>query len=177
MHPGESPEYKLLPPASEGWGKVIFSLCVSVHTSTGGGGIPQPGLDGGGGGVLRSGVHGVWVPQPGLDDLGGTLARSGWWGVGGGGVPHPRSEVGGGVPHSRSEVGEYPIPSLRWGVPHPRSGGYPARSGWWGVLGVPPGQVWMVGGVPETPPQPGLGGWGVPGVPPMPGLDVGGYPG
>ena len=28
----------LLPPASEGWREVIFSLCVSVHTSTGGGG-------------------------------------------------------------------------------------------------------------------------------------------
>ena len=27
-----------LPPASKGWGKVIFSVCVSVHTSMGGGG-------------------------------------------------------------------------------------------------------------------------------------------
>ena len=66
----------LLPPASEGWGKVLFSVCLSVHTSTGGGGgtpsqvwvrgypfpdlgipsqvwmggYPIPGLDGGGGG-------------------------------------------------------------------------------------------------------------------------------
>ena len=35
----------LLPPASEGWEKVIFSVCLSVHT--GGGGLP-PSADGGG---------------------------------------------------------------------------------------------------------------------------------
>ena len=29
-------------------GKVIFSLCVSVHTSTGGRGVPDPAMDGGG---------------------------------------------------------------------------------------------------------------------------------
>ena len=28
----------LLPPASEGWGKVLFSVCLSVHTS---GGVPH----------------------------------------------------------------------------------------------------------------------------------------
>ena len=43
-----------LPPASEGWGKVIFSLCVSVHRGGEGypsqvltGGYPIPGPDGG----------------------------------------------------------------------------------------------------------------------------------
>ena len=52
-------ERKLLPPASEGWGKVLFSVYLSVHTSTGGGG----------GSPARSG----WLG-------GGSLARSGWWG-------------------------------------------------------------------------------------------------
>ena len=28
----------LLPPASEGWGKVLFSVCLSVHTR---GGVPH----------------------------------------------------------------------------------------------------------------------------------------
>ena len=55
---------QLLPSASEGWVKVMFSVCLSVHTSRGGypgqvwmvgGGVPWPGLDGGG------------VTQPGLD--------------------------------------------------------------------------------------------------------------
>ena len=80
-----------LPPASEGMGKVLFPVFLSVHTSMGGGGAT----------LARSGWWGggypgqVWmvgrgVPQPGLDG-GGTqgtpmtgwgtrLARSGWWG-------------------------------------------------------------------------------------------------
>ena len=37
-----------LPPASEGCGKVLFSVCLSVHTSTRGGGVPWSGPDGGG---------------------------------------------------------------------------------------------------------------------------------
>ena len=53
-----------LPPASEGWGKVLFSVCLSVNTSTGGRGVPQSGLDGGGG-----------VPRSGLDGW-GILTRS-----------------------------------------------------------------------------------------------------
>ena len=36
----------LLPPASEGWGKVLLSVCQSTPRL--GGGVPQPGLDGGG---------------------------------------------------------------------------------------------------------------------------------
>ena len=59
-----------------------------------GGGVPQPGLDGGeGGGVPQPGLDGGGEPQPGLDGgggypsqvwmVGGTPARSGWWGVGG----------------------------------------------------------------------------------------------
>ena len=63
----------LLPPASEEWGKVLFSVCLSVHISTPGGvgypkvphpadrgGYPIPGLDG-------SGYPGVRAP-----------ARTGW---------------------------------------------------------------------------------------------------
>ena len=38
----------LLPPASEGWGKVLFSVCLSVHTSTGGEGGPRSRFLGGG---------------------------------------------------------------------------------------------------------------------------------
>ena len=57
--------YTSLPPASEGWGKVIFLLCVSVHTSTGGGQVPRSGLDGGG-----------EVGTPARSGWGATLARS-----------------------------------------------------------------------------------------------------
>ena len=70
---------RLLPPASEGWGKVLFSVCLSVHIS--GGGVPQSGL---GRRVPQSGLGGtpsqVWV--------GGTPSQV--WG----GTPSP-----GGVPH------------------------------------------------------------------------------
>ena len=59
-----------LPPASEGWGKVLFSVCLSVHIS-------------GGGTHPRSGRGGE-VPNP----------RSRW----GEGVPHPRSRWGRGYP-------------------------------------------------------------------------------
>ena len=83
-----------LPPASEGWGKVLFSVCLSVNTSMGGGGAE--------------------VPQPGLDD-------------------------GRGVP-----------PGQVW------------------MVGGDPSQVWMVGGTPGTPTMTGwstpptMTGWGTP---------------
>ena len=136
-------------------GKVIFSLCVSVHTSTGGGEGDYP--------ILRSGWRRypsqVWM-------VGGTPARSGWWGVpwpgqdGGGGVPQPGLD-GGGYPSQVWMVGVpgYPWPGLdgcggTWGTSsqvwmvggYPSQvwmvGGTPARSGWWGGY---PGQVMMVG--------------------------------
>ena len=123
---------------------------------TSGGGLPQPGLDGGGVTHPRSGV-------------GGTPVRSWWWGD----VPQPGLDGEGGIPHPRSG-----------GVTHPRvEGGTLARSWWWGgtqgiphhpdlakgttskVWGVPhsrmeggyPGQVLMVGGtlVSPTPSRPG----------------------
>ena len=71
-----------LPPASEGWREVIFSLCVSVHTWGGGG--PDPALDGGGYPNLGQGgypnLEGGYpisggVPQPWM---GGTPSPGGY---------------------------------------------------------------------------------------------------
>ena len=125
--------------ASEGWGKVLFSVCQFTlwrgrpHLVDRG--DPIPGLDGG---VPhpRSGQGGY--PIPGLD--GGTLSC--WWG---GGVPHPRSGQGG-------------TPSCWW------SGGYPSKIRMEVLQGTPRQQD----GVPShpgldgvTPPQPSAG-WGIP---------------
>ena len=131
--------YLSLPPASEGWGKVIFSVCSHLRgwggsgrwyprPRSGGGGVPQPGLDGEGG-----------VPWPGLDGGGCTPARSGWWGV-----PQPGLDGGGGDPGQIWMVGR--------GVPQPGLDGG----------GGTPSQVWMGGGVP-CPGLDGGGGRGVPG--------------
>ena len=120
----------------------IFSLFTVV-----GGGVPLPGLDGGGGtlsqvwGGTPSQVRGV--PQPGLDGggyLGYPPVRSGWWGY---------------SPGQVWIVGGYPwYPSTTrtgWGTPHQDWMGYPppstTRTGW----GTPPTQVWMVGGTRGTP--------------------------
>ena len=99
-----------------------------------------------------------------------------------GGVPHPRSE---GYPSQVQMVWGYPSPglgvysgqvwmmggtlSMVWGVPWPgldggraTPGKPPQASSWW--WGYPPGQVWMVEGVPQVnPPRPGMDG-----VPPHP---------
>ena len=100
------------------------------------------------------------TPWPGLDAGRYPPARSGWWGV-------PRV-----TPRPGLDGAGYPIPSL--------DGGYPPRSGLDG-WGVPPGQVWMVGGT-QCNPQARSGWWGVPhprsrwgypGVFPQPGLDWG----
>ena len=74
--------WQYLPPASEGWVKVIFSVCSHLvegvpHPRSVGRGYPIPGL---GGGVPHP-RSGGWYPVPGLD--GGLpgylpLARSGW---------------------------------------------------------------------------------------------------
>ena len=101
VHVLEHCNYKLqlLPPASEGWGKVLFSVCLSVHTSTGGGGLPQPGLDGGG------------VPRPGLDGGGQGIPQSGL--DGGGGYPSQVWMVGG-VPQPGLDGGRVPgVPPIR----------------------------------------------------------------
>ena len=140
-------EYDLLGlyrPHPKDGGKVLFSVCLSVHTSTGRGGVPQSGLDGA---APRPGLDGGGVPQPGLD---------------GGGVPQPGLD-GGGVPQ----------PGLDGGVGYPGQvlmvgGGTPARSGWWGGVPWPGLNGW--GGTQGTPPA-RSGWWG--GVP-QPGLDCGG---
>ena len=109
-----------------------------------GGGVPCPRSVGGGSTPCK-----VWVGGGGTPSqvwVGGYPGQV--WMVGGG-TP---SQVWVGVPCPRS--GGYPIPGLDGGgVPCPRSeGGTPARSGWWGgYLGYPPGQVWMVGGLPGVP--------------------------
>ena len=140
-------KFQLLPPASEGWGKVIFSVCSHLR----GGGVTCPGLDGGRGYPIQ-----VWM-------VGGyPISGLGW------GVPHLRSGVGGypisgqRVPHLRfgmggtpSQVwgGGYPISGLGWGVPHLRyRGDTSARSGYGGVPRVPlPDRSRWWGGTQGTP--------------------------
>ena len=136
--------HQFLPPASEGWRKVLFSVCLSVHTSPRGGGgyLSKVWMVGEGGypsQVLMGGV-----PQPGLDGGEGTQV-----------TPQPYLDGGG-------------YPGLDGGGVPP-----PARSGWWGFPGYLPGQVWMVGGTPwpgldGVPPT--MTEWGTPprldGVPP-----------
>ena len=112
-------DFKLLPPASEGWGRYCFQF-VCQFTPRGRGYPGQVWMEGGWG---RGYPSQVW-----------TGGRSGWWG---GGVTPARSGWWVGVPPSRSGwwVGVPPSRSGWWvGVP-------PSRSGWWEV---PPGQVWMM---------------------------------
>ena len=143
-----------------------------------GGGVPCPGLDGGavphprsrvGDTPGRSGWWGVPHPRSGvgvpLTGLDGEGTPSQVWV---GGYPGqvwmvegtPSQVWSGGVPQKGLDGGSTPF--LGWGVPWPGldggdgtpSLGYmgtPARSGWWGVPGVPPDQVWMDGGYPGTP--------------------------
>ena len=84
----------LLPPASEGWGKVLFSICQSTPRPGGGGVVPHPSWQGEG--------------TPVLSQARGT--PSGWWGI-----PHPIWLMGHVLP-----VGTgwgYPNPDLAWGSP------------------------------------------------------------
>ena len=85
-----------LPPASEGWGKVIFSVCSHLR---GEGGYPIPGLEGGRGtpSKMRTGVP--WVP---------LAPRSGR------GIPHPAD---GGYPRMEG----YPLSKTGWGIPPPEA--------------------------------------------------------
>ena len=120
--------------------------------------------------------------SPHLDRGEGFLVRSGWWWKGGDGYPIPGLRWG--VPHLRSGVGGTPVRSGWWGVPHP-------RSGWWGLPlpGLDGGGGTQVntqarsGWWGHNPPWPGVDcgegylipglGWGVP----WPGLDSGGIQG
>ena len=105
----------LLPPASDGWGKVIFLLCVSVQTSTGGG-YPHP-RSGWGIPHLRSRM-GEYPPisHPGRENA--PCQDSG--------IPHPRSgqeipplvRTGWGYPPSWYWIKVHPPTSrLDWGTP------------------------------------------------------------
>ena len=109
---------RLLPPASEGRGKVIFSVCLSVHTR-GGGGLPHP-ADGG------------LVPHPA--DGGGGVPHP----ADGGGVPHPAD--GGGYPSAGGHPPSGGAPA--WGTPPsrgaPAQGTPPYRSRWGVPWGTPP---------------------------------------
>ena len=142
----------ILPPASEGWGKVIFSVFVSVHTSMGRGGTPS--TDGGGYPLPRS-RWGGGLPQPVLDRggtpsqvqvgvpppwEGGTPAWT-WEGV-------PPLSVDG-VPPNPGLDGFLPPPPLGRGYPLPGPGkGYPPCQ--W--MGYPPIQDWMGSSPPPPPP-------------------------
>ena len=79
-------------------------------------------------------------PVPGLWVRGEPHLRSGWGGT-------PSQAWVGGYP-ILGLGGGYPIPGLDGGVPR----GTLTRSGW-GVPGIIPDQVWMVGGVPGIPPN------------------------
>ena len=116
----------LLPPASEGWGKVIFSVCSHLP----GGGVPRPRSMGRCGTAFQVWMVGgylgyppgqVWMVGVGGGTWGTPLARSGW------GYPPPfRSGWWGGTQF-------IPQPGLD-GISSP-----PARSGWLGgTCGTPP---------------------------------------
>ena len=106
----------LLPPASEGWGKVPFSVCLSVHTSRsgrgGGGGFPGPGR-----GVPHPRSRQGGYTIPGLDR--GVLHKTDR------GYPYPIPGPGRGYPIQL--IGEYPIPDMDGGVKPPPPP--PARTG------------------------------------------------
>ena len=122
-----------IPLASEGWGKVMFSVCSHL----GGGGYPYP--------IMLCNISQNAMGQPGGTLWGGTLA-GGYPGQGGtlaGGVPWPGGTLAGGYPARSSQgvpCGGYP--GQGEGT---LAGGYPARSSWGGTLwGVP----WL-GGYPD----------------------------
>ena len=116
----------LLLPTSEGWGKVLFSVCLSVHTLMGG--TPSDWL-----GIPPSFPMRVRRRYPILlNGRGGTpsflIAASSWWGI----TPYhwwgdPHLANGGVTP---SEPGVPPV-RIRWGTPH------------WDWMGMLPHQDWM----------------------------------
>ena len=124
-----------LPPASEGWGKVIVSVCVSVHTSIGGGG------------------GGTYLPRSEWGDLpsqaGEYLPSQVWTG----GIPTFPGR-GGGLPtlaRGYLDRGYLPWPGgayLGWGIPTLAGGG--TYLGWGGYLPWQGGTLWG-GGVPTFP--------------------------
>ena len=100
----------LLPPASEGWGKGLFSVCLSVHTLMRRG-YSIPGLDRG------DTLSKVQVGVPHLVQRG--VSPSSWWGV-----PHPRSKWG--VPWVQ------PLARTGWVNPQRELNGVPPGQDWMG---------------------------------------------
>ena len=101
-------KFPLLPPASEGWGKVLFSVCQSIPRRGGGG--TRSSLGGG----SRSSLG--WGGTRSSLGRGGVLIQP-WMG----GYPN----LGWGVPHLQ-------------GVPQPWTGGYPISGEGVPHLQVPP---------------------------------------
>ena len=87
-----------LPPASEEWGKVLFSVC--QFTPRPGGGVPYPSDLGGG--VPPSQVWTGGIPHPA--DWGGGVPPFQVWTVG---LPHPAD--GGEIPPSKIRMGGTPM--------------------------------------------------------------------
>ena len=108
-----------LPPASEGWGKVIFSLWVSVHTSKGG--LPHQVLTGGGE------PHQVLTREyPNLPDRGYPHSFRQW------GTPFLPDGEPWGTPQSGLDGGTPPPIKTGWGYPL-------VRTGWGYSVPPPPG--------------------------------------
>ena len=129
-----------LPPATEGWGKVIFSVCLSVHTGTGGG-TPVPGsFPGLWSQVLSRGYHSPrFFPRSLIlsqvsgprSFLGEGYPRPFW------GYPRTGPRQGWGTPSQ--DWGTPPWPGLGYPLPQPGLE-YPLPSQDWGPP-PPPGQV------------------------------------
>ena len=107
-------EISFLPPASEGWGKVIFSVCPHLW------GHPVPGLD-------RGAPSHVWTRGTPSCWQGDTPSRTGWGILIQGWMGYsPPSKTGWGTHLSKTGWGTPPS-SPGWGKP-------PSRTGW----GTPP---------------------------------------
>ena len=135
--------FSFLPPASEGWGKVIFSLCVSAHTTTGGGSTPSE--------VWMGGA----VPHPRSEQGGGVPhPRFGWWRGGNPGYP-PGLD---GYPPQDWMVYTPPPVRTGWGIPQP------GLDGEWGTPPPPVRTGWGTSSQPELNGVPPLAktGWGTP---------------
>ena len=145
----------LLPPTSEEWGKVLFSVCLSVHIS-GGEGVPQSGR-----GVPHP-RSGWGVPIPGLAG-GGTPPQIWPWRV-----PYPRSGQGGtpfqvwlGGGYPRSGPGYPPIPRTWYVAPPDLGFCTPPDLGWGNPPDLGCDTPWTWDWVPS---------WTWDGVPPRPGM-------
>ena len=130
----------LLPTAYVVRGRVMFSVCVSVHICGGGGGYPIPGPGGRGYPIQLMGG----LPHPRSSWV-GTPSRCRW-----GGYP---IQLMGGTP-SQVQVGGYPI-QLMGGTPIPGPGGVPhPRSRQGGAHpGYPPAGEHLPGVPPPPPPS------------------------